>query len=210
MNYDPVTSLRHYPVAMRRFGLNPHGEPMYRVVFAPSRRYLVVGEWTDGSNCAHYVIKHKNVGPVWIMERWLPAEQYAKCSREHWDREMLVLGPWPGRGEYELCHVFDVAGPSDANIQTLITWIEAGRNIPFSDTLQFHRDEAEREQKATRNQAEDLIRNRLPAYGSRPFVSGRGVKRGTKTANLLRTAEELGLPTQAGMRTIPNQPQQAA
>jgi hypothetical protein len=209
LSYDPVANLRHYPIAMRRFGLTPQSEPLYRIVFAPSRRYLVVGEWPDGSDCAHWVVKHKNVGNVWIMERWLPAEQYAKCTREQWDATMLVLGPWPTQGEYELCHVFDTAQPCDANIETLVTWIEAGRNIRFEETRAFHHKQADAELNATRNQAEDLIRNRLPAYGCRPFVGGR-VHRGSKTYQPLKTAEELGLPTQSGFSTKPNPPQVAA
>jgi hypothetical protein len=132
------------------------------------------------------------------MERWLPAEQFAKCTRDEWNRDQLVLGPWPENGEYELCHVFDVAPPADASIETLITWIEYGRNIPFGDTLRFQREDAKREKLATEAKAEDIIRNRLPAYGHIPFVGGRA-HRGSKTARVIRSAEELGLPTRPGM-----------
>jgi hypothetical protein len=194
LDYDPIKNLQHYPISggMRRFGLNVYGEPLFRVVFAPSRRYLVVGDY------ARWEVLHKHLGNVWIMERWLPAEQFAKCSKEEWERDNLVLGPWPSKGEYELCHVFDVAPPSDASIDTLITWIEYGRRIPFGETLQFQREDAKREKLATQAKAEDMIRNRLPAFGSNPFVGGRG-HRGTKTAPLRRFAEELGMPTRPGL-----------
>ncbi len=43
-----------------------------------------------------------------------------------------------------------------------------------------------------------MIRNRLPAFGSVPMI-GRGGGRGSKTARTVRTAEELGLPTRAGL-----------
>jgi len=193
-------NLNHFPVlgGMARYGLTPYGDPLYRIVFAPSRRYLVCGEWPDGSDCARWVVKHKNVGNVWIMERWLPAEQYARCTREQWDLNMLALGPWPERGEYELCHVFDVAPPQDCCIDTLITWIEAGRRIPFSETLVYQKklNDAERKQKS--DMADAMIRNRLPAFGGAPMV-GRGGKRGSKTAKILKSAEELGLPTTPGL-----------
>jgi len=192
LTYDPVSDLRHYPIAMSRFGLNPQGAPLYRIVFSPSRRYLVVGD------VAEWRVLHKNLGPVWIMERWLPAELFAKCTRDEWIRDMLVLGPWPESGEYELCHVFDTAPPADASIETLITWIEAGRNIPFRDTLQFQREDAKRELLSTRAKAEDMIRNLLPSFGVNPMVGFKG-GRGTKTAPLLRSAEELGLPTRPGL-----------
>lgn len=202
LTYDPVSSLQHYPASggMRRYGVNPYGEPIYRIVFAPSRRYLVVGEWPDGSNCAQWVVKHRNVGNLWIMERWLPAEQFAKCSREEWNRDNLILGPWPEKGEYELCHVFDVAPPSDASIETLISMIEYGRRIPFGEILAFHRKEAEKEQAERRAKAEDLIRDKLPAFGASPFVGGAGVRRVTPIPTL-RSAQELGLPTRPGTRT---------
>lgn len=194
LDYDPVRNLQHYPISggMKRFGVTPYGEALYRIVFAPSRRYLVCGD------VAQWRVLHKHLGTVWIMERWLSAEQFAKCSRAEWDRDNLSLGPWPERGEYELCHVFDVAPPSDASIETLITWIEYGRQIPFADTLRFQREDAAKEKLATRSTAEAMIRNRFPAFGVETFVGARG-HRGTKTAPILKSAEELGLPTRPTM-----------
>lgn len=207
LTYDPVAQIRHYPISMRRFGLNPHGDPLYRIVYAPSRRYLVCGEWPDGSNCAHWIVKHKNLGDVWIMEKWISGEQYAGCSREAWNAGQLILGPFPDRGEYELCHAFEACGPEDANLEKLIAVL----NLRYSpaETLAWHRKDADKEQKNTRAIAEDMIRNKLPAYGGRALHSARGVKRSLKTAPLLLTAQQAGLPTRAGMITKPN-PQRAA
>lgn len=177
---------------MSRFGQNPYGQNLYRIVYAPSRRYLVVGEWPDGSQCAQWVVKHKGIGDQWIMERWLPAEQYAKCTREQWDQTMLILGPWPARGEYEHCHTFELSTPTDANIEKLIKLIEASRQVRFQDTLNWHREDAARERESIRKTAEDMIRNRLPAFGGRPMSAGK-YGRTTKIPTL-RTAQELGLP----------------
>ena len=193
LTYDPVASLQYYPASMARFGQNPYSEPLYRIVFAPSRRYLVVGEWPDGANCAQWVIKHKNLGNIWIMERWRSAEDYTKCSREHWNACMLMLGPWPERGEYELCHAFELSGPEDANLDKLVALIEHGRTIRFYDTLNWHREDAAKEKKATQQLAEDMIRNRLPAFGGRALSYGTH-GRSFKTARQLKTAQEVGLP----------------
>lgn len=192
---------------MARFGLNPHGEPLYRIIFAPSRRYLVVGEWPDGSNCAQWCKLYPELGDIWVMEKWLPAEKFAKCTREQWNRENLVLGPFPERGDYEICHSFEVSGPEDANLDKLVWLIEHPRSL--RDVTQWHREDAQKEIRKNRSTAEDMIRNRLPAYGCRPFAGGKA-SRGSKTAPLLLTAEQAGLPTRAGMRTKPNPPQQAA
>lgn len=215
LSYDPVSSLQHYPVTggMKRFGLNPYGEPRYRIVFAPSRRYLVVGEWPDGSVCAAWVPKYKGLisetltdgrpnvhSNVWIMERWIPAEEYHRPGKADWDLNCQSLGPWPERGEYELCYVFFPGAPSEVSIEYRIKLIEASRNVPFSETLAWHKNDAQKERQNVREQAKDMIRNRLPAYGHESFVGGH-VHRSSKTAPIIRTAEELGLPTTPGMRT---------
>ena len=212
LNYDPVASLQHYPISggMSRFGLSPFKTPLYRVVFAPSRRYLVVSE-SDGTHDARWPKKYRGLitetltdgrekthSNVWIMERWLAAEEFHKFGRADWDLNCLSLGPWPEKGEYELCYVFYPAPPADVSIEYRIKLIEASRKVPFRDTLNYQRDDSEKNLKSTRATAEDMIRNRLPAFGTQPMI-GRGGGRGTKTAPILRTAQELGLPSNAGM-----------
>lgn len=197
LTYDPATSLRHYPLPMRRFGSNPYGEALYRIVFAPTRRYLVCGEWPDGSNKASYARKYPEVGDQWIMERWLPAAEYAKCTKDFWDRELLILGPWPERGEYEVCHVFETGAPDEVGLEKLIAMIEEGRKRSYFEKRTFHREDAEREAKSISNQQDAMIRNWLPAFGSAPMV-GHGGGRGSKTMPIVKSAEELGLPTSGG------------
>lgn len=141
------------------------------------------------------------------MEKWLSAERYHPPGRENWNQTMLSLGPWPERGEYEVCHVFELSGPEDANIEKLVDLVN--RRARFADLQTWHRNDEEERLKKTRATAEDMIRNRLPAYGGRAFASSR-VARGFKTRPILRTAEELGLPTRPGMRTKPNPPLIAA
>jgi len=206
LTYDPVAGLRHYPISMARFGQNPYGENLYRIVFSASRRHLVCGEWPDGSNKAAYVRRYPAVGDQWIMERWLPAAEYAKMSREQWDREMLILGPYPERGEYEICHVFETCSIEDSNLEKLVAWIEMGRKTSFFETQTFHREDAAREKKAIGDQQEAMIKNWLPAFGTAP-ISGYGGGRSMKSAPIMKTAEELGLPMQGGQfRTKPGKP----
>lgn len=205
LSYDPVAQLQHYPIGggMSRFGLNPYGENLYRVVFAPSRRYLVAGEWPDGSNCAQWVPKYKHLGNVWILEKWRSGEELEPQGKEFWNRERLILGPWPERGDYDICEPL-ACHPSDANIEKLVAWVEMGRKVSFQETLSWHREDEAREKKATRETVEQIIRDKLPAWGSRPFAGAHG-RRTTPTPRLL-SAEEAGLPTRPGMRTKPNEP----
>lgn len=204
LTYDPVATLQHYPIDMRRFGVNTFGQNLYRIVFAPSRRYLVCGDWDDsGVPRAQWVRKYKQLGDIWIMERWRPAEDWG--TPEEWDRNFVsTLGPYPSRGEYDFCHGFELSGPEDANLDKLIALIAHGRTIRFQDTLAWHRDDHAREKLAMQKKVEDIIRNRLPAFGGRA-ISGMGGNavghgRSFKTVKDLRSAQECGLPTRPGMR----------
>ena len=120
-------TLRHYPLSLERFGKNPYGDHLYRIVFAPSRRSIVFGEWPDGANEARLIPTYSELGNVWVLERWLSAAEFARCDRATWDATLSILGPYPERGEYEKCHVFALSGPDDANLDKLISWIEEGQ-----------------------------------------------------------------------------------
>lgn len=206
LKYDPIADIRHWPTSLRKYGLTPHGDPLYRIVFAPSRRYLVCGEWPDGSNCAQWVPLYRAMGDIWVMEKWRSPEEFHFKGKQHWDlNEAHRLGPWPTKGEYQFCHGFEVSTPDDANIEKLITWINAGQNIRLADTIQWHRDDHERQLKENRAKADAIIRNALPAYGSRVVFSskvGRGTEKVFGNTELKYSAQELGLPTTPGMRTI--------
>jgi hypothetical protein len=201
LDYDPIAGLQHYPTSMRRFGLTQFNEPLYRIVFGPSRRFLNVRDWDDtGIPYGKWRRMYRHMGNIWIMERWRSAEEW---KADQWDVEHL--GPIPARGEYDLCHAFELSGPEDANLDKLVAAIEFSRGVRLVDTMQFHRDEAEREKQANGAKVEDMIRNRLPAFGCRPMFSGR-TRRGTEkvhgNVNLRYTAQEAGLPTTPGMRQV--------
>lgn len=205
LDYDPAASLQHYPLpgGYLRFGTNPYGDALYRVVFAPSRRYLVVGEWPDGSNCARWVPKYKHLGNVWILEKWRSGEDLHAPGKEDWNLNLISLGPWPDRGDYDICEPLS-CNPGDANIEKLISWIELGRRHSFQEIRNWHREDALRERRQMQSTAEDVIRNALPAWGAAPFAGAHG-RRVTPLPDL-KSAEELGLPTGPGMRTKPNKP----
>jgi hypothetical protein len=201
LDYDPISNLQHWPCPMARFGVNPHGQPLYRIVFAPSRRYLNISDWDkDGNKYAKWVPLYRRLGNVWVMEKWRTPEEFEPRGKAAWP---LLLGPWPDKGEYELCHVFEACLPSDANIEKLIAWVEMGNKHTLYEKIVHARAETEREQDQMRNTVRDRIRNKLPAFGYR-VISGSHGSRGSKTGKILKSAEELGLPTTPGMRTKPN------
>jgi len=179
---------------MARFGQNPFGENKWRIVHAPSRRSLVHGHGRKPK----WLPTYPQAGSGWVLEKWLSAYEFTKCTAEVWNMSMTILGPYPSRGEYELAHNFGNLLPSDVNIEKLIQMIEAGPNRhSANENAVSLRAEAEKEQKDAKNYREALIRNTLPAFGNAP-MSGRNGGRGTKTFDLPHTAQSAGLPTKGG------------
>jgi hypothetical protein len=209
LDYDPVKNLQHYPQSMARFGVNPYNENLYRLVHGGSRRYLVSGEWPDGSVGARWVLRYKQYKTVWIIEKWLSAEEICPEGKEWWARECAV--PFPDRGDYELAHAFETASPDQCDLDKLIAWIGAGKRYSLDEKIVYAREQAAQEKKATASLVQDISRNRLPAFGCRPFFSRR-VSRGSEKigGTVVRTAEELGLPTKNGATRTHKNPNRVA
>lgn len=203
--YDPKTSLQHYPIPMGGYGKNLYGDNLYRIVLTASRRHLVGGSWA-GEGCGyHWVPRYRHVKAAWILERWHSAYEFTRMTRAQWDATMvdplsgwLLLGPYPSRGDYELSWEFDAGVDSD-NLATIIGAIERGRERSFEDVRGFHKAEYEQEEKDTRRLAREEIRDAVSAWGNAPMSAGRH-GRGTKTAPIQYSAEELGLRRPRGTR----------
>lgn len=197
----PKESLRRYPMSMARFGQNPYGEDLYRIVFAPSRRFLVYGQWPDGSEKADWRPKYPEVGDSWVLERWLTPFEYARCTPFEWNRDLTILGPYPDRGEYEICHRFNLVTPADESVEKIIEQIEMshkntrriGTMFDNPENTAACRDIQERKDAETSKKMQDLIENLFPAYGGVP-MAGYGGSRGTKTFPVELSAEQAGLP----------------
>lgn len=196
LEYDPVLNLRHYPAPMFRFGQNPFGENLYRIVLTHSRRHLVGRRWSDGHVGYHWRPKYRAVKAAWILERW----NWERLSKAEWDRTMvdpfsglLLFGPYPARGDYELAWEFDKGVAADS-IDNLIGAIEHGRSRSFEDIRAFHKAEYESEERRGKWSAEAEIRDAVTAFGNAPFSSSL-LTRGSKTRAEMRfTAAEVGLP----------------
>lgn len=197
----PKEHLRHHPTPMARYGQNQYGDNLYRIVFAPSRRYLVYGEWPNGDRKATWLPKYPEVGDSWILERWLTPFEYARCTAEQWNQELTVLGPYPDRGEYEICHKFSLAVPQDENITKLVEQIEMSHKSTRRNGNVFDNPEntvacrqiQEEKDAAISAEMQARIENLFPAYGGVP-MAGYGGSRGTKTFPVELSAYEAGLP----------------
>ena len=202
LNYDPSVNLIHYPLPMARFGLNPYGGPRYRIVTAQSRRNLVGGFWRDNGAIEYrWAPTYREIQapddkgpPIWIMEVW----DTCRMSRSRWDTLVdpvsgwLLNGPYPDRGEYYHCFTFSCP-IVDANLDKLIAWIEEGQKRSWQDNLDACKKEYEDETKDRQGRMDAIVRNALPAYCGAPFSGGR-VARGSKTAPVMLTADQVRLP----------------
>lgn len=201
LEYDPITDLAHHPTPnLKRFGVNPFGESLYRIVFKDSRRHLVGKYWPDNGETGYrWVPKYPGVKTAWMLERWNSAWEFTRMSQSEWDRTMtcpisgfLLLGPYPSRGEYELAWEFDL-GVAQDSLENVIGAVERGRDRTFQQIRQGHAAEYQYEEKDSRVQAEVEVRDACTYKGNAALSYGRH-GRGTKTAPELRSAEELGLP----------------
>jgi len=204
-NYDPAVNLRTYPgLNMHLYGLNPYQENIWRVVFAPSRRTLVCGDHGSGYVEARWMPEYGHLGDIWVLEKWLSAAEIEPGGKAKWDRERSVNGPYPERGDYFWCHSFETCDPVNANLDKLISWINEGKNRPYGEVRAACEKTYQAETRATESMQDSMIRDAMPAFGLAPLV-GYGGKRGTKTATIIRSANELGLPTKGGLGSNPDE-----
>lgn len=191
-------------MAMARFGLNPHGNPLYRLVFASSVKMLVGGVWPDGR--AEYRAKpaYREIGDQWILERWLSAEQYTGFTAEEYAlrfRDPMTglyrNGPYPYDGAYFMCENGAIKPEALDSIEHIISGIEFSRRNQSKQRTIEREDAREKAQKlvaaAEESEALARIRECRPAFGARPTSFRSGVHT-MKTKPLIKTANELGLP----------------
>lgn len=196
MMLDAAPQIQHFPMPMRRFGLNPFGEPRYRIVLATSVRHLVGGQWPDGSRGYRWSVPLSYRDKNWILESW----DNCRMSPQEWESMIEpfsgwpVRGPYPTRGEYYLSWEFQRgAGIFASDVERLIGAIEKGRGRSFAQVREAMMKEYQQEEKDWKQAAADEVRDACTAFGVSAVSSSR-VSRGTKTQRELRTAQELGLP----------------
>lgn len=195
-SYDPA-KIPLFPAQMTRFGLNPHQDPLWRIVHASSRRNLVI----DDEGTPHWLLTYWQVTPpCWILERWLAPEEFAQCTRETWDLNLAYrLGPWPDRGEYTHAHTFDLIEPAQCNLDKLIAWIEEGRKRSAAETTVAVKEAHAKEKQDRRANQAAMIDDAFPFKLDAPLSAGRH-GRGTKTRSVVRSANELGIGLANGQK----------
>lgn len=153
-----------------RFGQNPVGDMKYRVVYAPSRMYLVGKVWED-NNRAEYRFMPLYKAKGWILERWLSAFEFTGMGPDRWDIEtkdwrtgLYITGPYPHKGEYEMCWDFENQEPTQGYASRVIGMIEAGRLKSYNEHLAANKEYMAKQEKAEDARTFDMIQNEMPTF----------------------------------------------
>ena len=163
---DAVT---HHPTPMARFGLNPHGAPMWRIVFADSVKRLVGGKWPDGRE--EYRLAKAYTGPgakgKWVLESWISAEEHTGCSPGDYKIKFQAPGctssiqhePYPYKGTYVQRYI--LPGEPE-NVQTLIAKWNRDRDVSFSERRRLKQEMIDYKAKKTREEQLYRLREAQP------------------------------------------------
>lgn len=190
----PIT----YPgLPMARYGLIDSvygGGNKYRIIWAPSRLVVLTGqEKTMTIPMYHGPYALEPVGEVWILEGWLSPWQLYTGTKEQWEADPMMLntGPYPHRGDYKLRCLLP-GNPSDYNMDFLIQCIEEGPKRSRSEKDQAIQEKMDASVRERKRKMKDIIQDRMRPFGGE-YVGG-AARGNTKTAPILKSRQELGLP----------------
>jgi hypothetical protein len=164
----------HPSIPMRRFGLNPYAEPLYRVVFSDSRLWTIGGKWPDGA-CEYREVPMYPYH-AWVLEKHMAASQLEYCGsperyyREQLDPEsgLLTCGPYPLRGEYVHCHTFPVE-PTIALVEAQIWGIHKSRELTPGERKNSIMDPLTGQNKDWENRFDSIWEEAMPAFRHSDF-----------------------------------------
>lgn len=176
---------QHYPMDLSRYGQNPYGENLYRLVFAPSIRHTVGGTWADGAIEYRSRPTYRQLGNEWVLERWLSPQEYYGMTKDAYEKNkvmqngMYAGGPWSERGMYFMCMDAAIRVEAIPSISKLIEGIEFGRNNRSHEREMLNRQLADielaKQEKAEDDKMLDRIKELRPAFGNRPTSFAGGV-----------------------------------
>ena len=132
------------------FGNNPHGEPLYRLIWSERKQI-----WFTGEIAPEYIYLDP---PRWILEAWISPEKDAG-PESAWNSVMEALnGPYPRKGTYNFAMGFEPDwNPTEAIIQTVATGIRMSQGLSLEERAQAIREALEEQGKLKRQEVADAI-----------------------------------------------------
>ncbi len=172
-------------------GINRYGEPNFRAVWGWSRLTWIGGKWEDRDATGRLlreVVELRQVPKYfpfdrWHIERWCPAELYGspaawyvRTLEVEGGRSIPALGPYPERGEYELC--FTLQGQRGEFVQLTPTIaeyvaraVEFCRGVPPRARREALDARLAREGRDFDHYADVILSDAGPAFYGLPFIT---------------------------------------
>jgi hypothetical protein len=173
---------RHVPMGRARFGLNSFQENLWRIVFAPSVHTMIGGKWPDGAVEYRLRPKYRDLGDVWVLEKWISAFEDSGMTETTYNWLMadsttglLPSGPYPHRGVYHHVHTFEAVAPGDCNLEWLVGIIAKAKTNDPAAVKQAIDEHYAKEQRARHQLGIDKLVENRPAFGMRPTSLPGGV-----------------------------------
>lgn len=174
----------------RTGGYNIFGEANFRLVWGWSRLDWIGGKWTErdaNGNIVRERIELRRVPKYfpfdrWYLETWISPAKYGTAER--WKLQTIelfdgipipTLGPYPSRGEYELCAKFDIEGefirPTKTALEHLIlATLRSREKTRLEKNLALERRDAKKDADWN-SLADDVIDDATRAFHGHEFVS---------------------------------------
>ena len=163
---DAVT---HYPMPMERFGLNPQGAPMWRIVYTDSVKRLIGGRWLDGKE--EYRLAKVYTGPgakgKWVLESWISAFEHTGCTAEEYRIKFQAPNcvttiqnePYPYEGTYVQRYIFP---DKVEGVENLIQKWGHDRDITFAERRRLAQEAIDLRAKKTQEEQRYRLRDAQP------------------------------------------------
>lgn len=150
--------------------------------------FLEGKDTTVDRKVAEYRWVQKYPAPRWVLEKWLTAIEYGgsptswNIVQKEEESGLLVLGPYPEKGEYEECYIFPEGEPPSTAVETIIQLIEAGRKYSYAENRDAHLRALHQQKKDSVNRAEAIWRDSQDAFNNLPS----NVRPGKRTADQVK------------------------
>lgn len=143
------------------FGKNPFGGNLWRVVWSESRTYMFRAEYADGFQGFRQIPLYTGK-KCYILERWMSAYQYSKCTEESWNLHHSDQGPYPSKGVYYgPCWEFE-GYPTLGAVEAIIGILTRCDEIPEWEKNLMMIKARETEKVMEINRAKEIILDSLP------------------------------------------------
>lgn len=147
---QPSFELTFHPVDLSRHGLNPYGDPLYRVIWADTRKTKAICRGKVHILPRYSHGEESDASGHWVLEKWGPPEVIVGMMKEQYEALLLTFPnaaaeEYPDRGDYELSRIFnEESGPFCKRIDETALH----KQLYFHEWKAQHTTSAERLQEA--------------------------------------------------------------